>query len=187
MPLPCQDAPLARTQKSIVPPLRSISFKSLMKDRVKQVMDYYKLSQLQFANDLAVAPATISNIYKGKTAPTNNLVQSIHQAFPDVSINWLLFGEGDMLLSQSSEPKNAATATAIAPASEPTLFDATAIPPMPASPRRGEQPDSPTNLQILELLTELKHNSTVEPRVRKIKEIRVFYDHGTYESFGSNK
>lgn len=158
-----------------------------MKDRVKQVMDYYKLSQLQFANDLAVAPATISNIYKGKTAPTNNLVQSIHQAFPDVSINWLLFGEGDMLVSQSSEAKNAAPSTSIAMTAEPNLFDTMGTPPPPTTARRGDQSDSATNLQILELLTELKQHTTAEPCVRKIKEIRVFYDDGTYESFGSNK
>lgn len=158
-----------------------------MKDRVRQIMDHFQMSQMQFANELAVAPATISNIYKGKTAPTNNLVQSIHQAFPSVSINWLLFGEGEMLLPLSPEGSRSPSSVAPSPTDEPSLFD---IPspqqPLPKS-GKNEHSDLATNMQILEVLTELKHACSAEPSVRKIKEIRVFYDDGTYESFGPNR
>ena len=165
-----------------------------MKDRVRKIMEHFHLTQMQFANELAVAPATISNIYKGKTAPTNNLVQAIHQAYPSVSINWLLFGEGDMLLPLSGDgsatmeiPQDDTPLPAFANESEPSLFDMSepAIAKRPTMTPKVQQTSSET--QILEAIAELKTLNCFDKKARKIKEIRVFYDDGTYESFGPNK
>ncbi|EJX02105.1 transcriptional regulator, partial [gut metagenome] len=70
-----------------------------MKDRIRQLIDFTQMSQQDFANAIGVSPASLSSIFTGRTNPTNNHVQAIHRAFPEVNINWLLFGEGDMLLS----------------------------------------------------------------------------------------
>ncbi|RKV82203.1 MAG: XRE family transcriptional regulator, partial [Alloprevotella sp.] len=63
-------------------------------------MDHFGFSQQNFAAKLDVAPATISSIFTGRTNPTNKLVQAIHKAFPTVDTNWLMFGEGEMMLTQ---------------------------------------------------------------------------------------
>jgi len=70
-----------------------------MQERIRQIMDHYGLSQQNFAAQLGVAPATISSIFTGRTNPTNKHVQAIHKAFPEIDTNWLMFGEGEMLLS----------------------------------------------------------------------------------------
>ena len=62
-------------------------------------MDHYGLSQQNFAAQLGVAPATISSIFTGRTNPTNKHVQAIHKAFPEIDTNWLMFGEGEMMIS----------------------------------------------------------------------------------------
>ena len=67
-----------------------------MKDRIYQVMSRAGLSQKEFANRLGLAQASISGIFTGRSNPTNNHVQAIHRAFPEVSVEWLMFGEGDM-------------------------------------------------------------------------------------------
>lgn len=76
----------------------------LMHVRIKKVMDHYGLQQQAFAMKLGVSPATISSIYKGRTKPTNNHVQAIHREFPEINTNWLLFGEGDMILHSVDQP-----------------------------------------------------------------------------------
>ena len=68
-----------------------------MKDRIKIVMDYAKLSQQDFSHKLGVSPASLSSIFTGRTNPTNNHVQAIHRVFPEINVSWLLFGEGEML------------------------------------------------------------------------------------------
>lgn len=164
------------------------------------VMDHFKLTQKQFANELCVAEATISNIYKGRTMPTNNLIQAVHQAYPGVNINWLMFGEGDMLLPLSgsdqapvgveSAVKGDALNTVYGSnsgyglAEEPTLFSA----PAPSSgaapvPNTSNYCSPQVEMQLVEALSQLKNAKAEEKPIKKIKEIRVFFDDGTFEAF----
>lgn len=178
-----------------------------MKDRVRMVMDHFKLTQKQFANELCVAEATISNIYKGRTMPTNNLIQAVHQAYPGVNINWLMFGEGEMLMPLSgTESPSAGTAvpssdevwsgsnnsnSGFGTAEEPSLFSA---PPTTTGTQGAASGGAPTvssggyrsaqvELQLVEALSQLKNAKAEEKPARKIKEIRVFFDDGTFETF----
>lgn len=178
-----------------------------MKDRVKQVQDHYKLSQKLFAAELGVAEATISSVYRGRTAPTNNLIQAVHNAYPAVNINWLMFGEGEMLLplSGSEQSSTAPTSYASVDASkatygsntglgtsdEPSLFSAPIAESGVSSPGAGASAASSVanyrspqvEMQLVEALTQLKNAKTEEKPIRKIKEIRVFFDDGTFETF----
>lgn len=173
-----------------------------MKDRVKQIQDHYKLSQKQFAAELGVAEATISSVYRGRTAPTNNLIQAVHTAYPAVNVNWLMFGEGDMLLPLTSEtavggpvgiPSAGETSSGLASVGQnvgfmddgmPSLFD---VPTSQNTSQRvqntGDFSALPTGLQITELLSKIRNANEVDKPVRKIKEIRVFFDDGTFEAF----
>ncbi|MBQ1634613.1 MAG: helix-turn-helix transcriptional regulator, partial [Bacteroidaceae bacterium] len=63
-----------------------------MKDRIYQLMKQQGLTQQEFANELCIAPATLSGIFNGRTKPTNNIVAAIHERFPELSIPWLMFG-----------------------------------------------------------------------------------------------
>lgn len=73
-----------------------------MKDRIYQLMKYQGMSQKEFAATLCIAEGTLSGIFTGRTRPTNNIVNAIHECFPHISINWLMFGEGEMLLDGAS-------------------------------------------------------------------------------------
>ncbi|MBR1652892.1 MAG: helix-turn-helix transcriptional regulator [Alloprevotella sp.] len=67
-----------------------------MKERIREIMGKTALSQQDFAARLGISPATLSSILNGRTNPTNNIVYAIHNAFPDINISWLMFGEGGM-------------------------------------------------------------------------------------------
>lgn len=173
-----------------------------MKDRIQTIMEQYKMTQQTFAQKLELSPATISSIFTGRTNPTNNHVQAIHRAFPEINTNWLMFGEGDMFLSapgveggneESKIGQNVASPTAdlsssitISPsvAEQPSLFSETvSMTPqhVPAS-SSTKYPSLSPELQavMLSQLASAKKNDKLE---RKIKEIRVFYDDGTFEAF----
>lgn len=174
-----------------------------MKERVKKVQDHYKLTQKQFAVELGVAEATISSIYRGRTAPTNNLIQAVHNAYPAVNINWLMFGEGEMLLPLTAETAVGGSVTneeamgalmngqemsgqnvGFSMSDSPTLFDA---PQAGNTPQKAQKTGSfsglPVELQLAEALSELKKAKDFDKPKRKIKEIRVFFDDGTFETF----
>lgn len=68
-----------------------------MYTRIKQVLDYSGLNQQEFAERIAIAPATLSNLLKGKTAKySTDMVMSIVAAFPEIDMKWLMSGNGDM-------------------------------------------------------------------------------------------
>lgn len=178
-----------------------------MKDRIREVMEYARLSQQEFAARLEISPASLSSIFTGRTNPTNNHVRAIHRAFPEINVNWIMFGEGQMLCSEgensdqrsgaddsiaaSVKPLSVSEADAVAVGISPerTLFNQNFIDnsnPVaseihPSVPVRKDSPVSrysamPANLGI-----------NADKRTRKIKEIRVFFDDGTYESFVPSK
>ena len=77
-----------------------------MEERIKEVMEYLGLSQQEFAQKLGISPASLSNIFNGRSKPTNNHVQAIHRAFPSISTNWLMFGEGVMFGDNGDKSPN---------------------------------------------------------------------------------
>ena len=138
-----------------------------MKDRIYQLMKYQCMSQKEFAATLCVAEGTLSGIFTGRTRPTNNIVNAIHECFPHISINWLMFGEGEMLLD------NASSQTQDAASRQPDLFSQENAP-------SSSVVSTPTSMpQIQEVV------KYIDKPQRKITEIRVFYDDGTFETFSS--
>ena len=63
------------------------------------------MSQKEFAERLKISPASLSNILAGKTSPTNYHVQAVHNAFPDININWLFCGTGEMHTAPAPSPE----------------------------------------------------------------------------------
>ncbi len=66
-----------------------------MVNRIFTFIESVKLTPTEFADKIGVSRASISSIKTGRTQPTLSLVEKIKHHFPDVDINWLIFGEGD--------------------------------------------------------------------------------------------
>lgn len=180
----------------------------MMKDRIKSVMEYARETQQDFAARLQISPASLSSIFTGRTNPTNNHVMAVHRAFPEININWLMFGEGSMLVNginadavlkggspndsnldgaeYSTEYDSVAGGVGENGRGESSLLPATgAGKPFLSSPqlraeegaRRDVYPGSRSAKEISNSMI------NIDKKTRKIKEIRVFFDDGTYETF----
>ncbi|MCF0187846.1 MAG: helix-turn-helix transcriptional regulator [Bacteroidaceae bacterium] len=82
-----------------------------MYNRIKQILDHSGLNQQDFAERISIAPATLSNIVKGRVAKySTDLVMSIVAAFPEIDPMWLMTGKGEMFLpsspSENSDEEN---------------------------------------------------------------------------------
>lgn len=78
--------------------------------RLKKFMDYQQIAISQFADTCGIPRPTISQILNGRNKKiSDELIGKIHSAFPDLSIIWLMFGEGEMDSRSNikiSEPQN---------------------------------------------------------------------------------
>ena len=164
-----------------------------MKDRIRQIMESQHMTQQVFADFIGLAPATLSSIYNERTRPTISVVEAIKKKIPNISTDWLMFGSGDMYVASPASP---APADSLFSADDggvnggqivknPMLdFDQ----PQAPTPQQGSQPpysfnsvkSTPSNIER----TEVK---IIDKPQRKVKEIRVFYDDQTWETFVPEK
>ena len=77
--------------------------------RIKTFMSALNIANSQFADTCRIPRPTISQILNGRNKKiSDELIGKIHDAYPQLSVLWLMFGEGDMFVDanmQISEPK----------------------------------------------------------------------------------
>lgn len=135
-------------------------------------MEDQHMTQQVFADFLQQSPATLSSIFNGRTRPTLNIVDAIKAKIPDISIEWLLYGTGDMYVS-SSPLSDDETQRSTPLVQEPELNFGAAVPPVPPAPASVE-----STREVIKV---------VEKEPRHVIEIRVYYDDQTFETFVPSK
>ena len=149
-----------------------------MKDRISALMKHMGMSQKDFAKEIRISPGTLSSLFSGRNNASLNTLNNIHERFPEVNMDWLMNGNGEMFVSgaQVSSQIEAneggqngtvqqPTGLPIQPGFMDHLTGAQQMPPQTSVfPLEGKIFDKPS---------------------RRISEIRVFYDDGTFETFSA--
>jgi transcriptional regulator with XRE-family HTH domain len=68
-----------------------------MNERINKIMEMKGMNPTRFAAATEINPATLSNIFSGKTNPSTEVIIKILEKYSDINPDWLLFGKGDML------------------------------------------------------------------------------------------
>ena len=184
------------------------------KEKIELIIQDKRLNNTEFCNEVCISPGTLSHIRSGRTEPTLNILRSIAQAFPDINPAWLFYGEGSMYKetdsptpegvndgdtsinnveetgaiddkemplfknlpsSSPSQRPNGATVAHVVPAASSQVADVSrrSVTPQPAT--------SPLNVQEIVAET-LKQQQKPQ---RKVVEVRIFFDDGTFETFSA--
>lgn len=183
-----------------------------MRSRIEEVIKQSGMTQSQFADFIEVKRPTLSHILAGRNNPSMEVVMKIHQKFPKINILWLLDGigsyEGDAV---ADYPQGSLMEDKVADVDddESYIHDEQ---PMMSSPASDETPKSrfyqgelfaenrvfasestgtSKNRKEIPLQTPSKAPYFSDTQMeyakkslqRKIVEIKIFYDDGTYETF----
>lgn len=171
--------------------------------RLKTFINYAEVPVTQFADNCRIPRPTLSQLLNGRNKKVSDeLIGKIHEAYPQLSVLWLMFGEGDMLhganiktsepqqgdLFDFSSPQHADTET-----SAPRLDFGDTFQNSDASEIETERTDAPAissmpidvnkerlSKDVLETRTTLSFNSDQE---KKIVNIIVYYNDNSFESF----
>ncbi|MFV0531247.1 MAG: helix-turn-helix domain-containing protein [Flavobacteriales bacterium] len=65
-------------------------------DRIALLKEHFGLSNTEFSERIKVQPSALSHIFSGRNRPSIDFILKIKHAFPHVSLNWLLLGEGSI-------------------------------------------------------------------------------------------
>ncbi len=156
-----------------------------IKDRIKIIMEKENLTPRVFAENIGIQQSTLSHILNDRNKPSLEVVMKVHQAYSYVNLEWLLYGKGEMVAS--SEDVSIET-----PAGrkdyQRSLFDENAINLSGDSlAQENRKQKALEDLKIIHKDIVKQEVRYVEKPIRKITEIRVFFDDNTYEIFKPEK
>lgn len=67
-----------------------------MNTRLKQFLSAENITQAQFADSINVVRASVSHVLSGRNNPSYEFIRSIMVQYPNLNIEWLMFGKGRM-------------------------------------------------------------------------------------------
>ena len=76
--------------------------KEFVLQRINELISHSKLSKNAFANKISMEQTTVNNQLIGKRGISIDLILNILLAFPEVSSEWLLRGEGSMIKNENN-------------------------------------------------------------------------------------
>lgn len=151
--------------------------------RLKHFIEYKGVSITQFADQCGIPRPTLSQLLSGRNKKLSDvIVKLIHDRFPDLSVLWLMFGEGEMILPTPINPSLASEAEKFMDGLSEIDEDEN----LSGLTYANFASNSSENKQVSSLHL---HNETApqigksEPKPRKVKSITVFYDDNSYETF----
>lgn len=78
--------------------------------RLKQYLEIKQIPVTQFADTCRIPRPTLSQLLNGRNKKVSDeVIGKIHEAYPDISVMWLMFGEGSMTSDTNiefSRPEN---------------------------------------------------------------------------------
>lgn len=174
------------------------------RERIELLMRCYDLSPSQFADKTGIQRASVSHILSGRNKPSLEVMLKIYDAFPAVDMKWLMMGVGEVPTRQAAPELNAPQeslfaeqASALQPTS--SLF---AVPVESVSHTTVVEESKPRRATVQQPQRE-KVVADTRPRrspqggrlaqmaalqsEKKIKEIRIYYSDGTYETLVPEK
>ncbi len=159
--------------------------------RLRKFIDYIGIPVTQFADTCRIPRPTLSQLLNGRNKKVSDeLIGKIHEAYPSLSVLWLMFGEGTMETGANIEISEPQKQALHAPEnSQPTELQAT----LPELDFTSDYTDSFAN-EDEDLASENSSAATTADdaekiisfstdRTRKIVNIIVYYDDNSFESF----
>jgi Helix-turn-helix. len=148
-----------------------------MKDRIEAIMKREHMTPSSFAESIEIQRSTLTHILRGRNNPSLDVVMKIHQRFKYVNLDWLLYGNGNMINQEKTSDDL-----------QRSLFDENEeIKPIPQVDLeyRKEMPlKTAENTYKEPVKEEIRY---IERPPRKITEIRIFFDDNTFEIFKGEK
>lgn len=74
----------------------------ILSERIKKLLDYADMNPTQFSRRVGFSTAqTVRELLKGNTKSVSEAVKfKINQSFPEINLDWLVYGEGNMFISE---------------------------------------------------------------------------------------
>lgn len=167
--------------------------------RLKFLIENLGISSSQFADKCDIARPTLSQLLTGRNKKISNLIiEQIHAAYPDLSILWLLFGEGEMW-SGSMVKKSTVDEAPDEDKAQTECENPCENMEIPSSGRDAQREakengvkscENTTKISNFEQLDTTQKSSEILDKIeilreksRKVVQVTIYYDDSTFQTF----
>ena len=92
--------------------------------RLKQFLELKQIPITQFADNCRIPRPTLSQLLNGRNKKVSDeVIGKIHDAYPTLSILWLMFGEGEMFRGEITDPTEAHSSATESTLQEPEAYE----------------------------------------------------------------
>lgn len=166
-------------------------------ERFTKVIEYSELTPAEFAEEIGVQRSSISHIISGRNKPSLDFITKIKTAFPKFEWDWLITGEGEMLISDKTPEPTIDEKPETVEKKKTSLPDLFSLINdenfgLTESEDKIEKPklrDSNISSQVAEknILSNSqpleKSTQKQDSKKKNVKRIVFFYEDGTFETF----
>ncbi|MGL4520292.1 MAG: helix-turn-helix domain-containing protein [Phocaeicola sp.] len=147
-----------------------------MKERIATVISKEGVTAAQFAEKIGISASSLSHILSGRNNPSLEVVTKIHRSCAYINLNWLLYGDGEMESVGSSSSENKIDSSVNSAGHVALRSNGVSHAGEVAETASEVQAEAPKEI----IREQIKY---IEIPSKKITEIRIFFDNGTYETF----
>lgn len=130
-------------------------------NRLEKIMEFYEVNAAALAEAIDFNRSTISHLLSGRNKPSLEFVMKVLQKFPEVDMDWLVFGKGNFP-STLSQPK---------------------VESEKATPRKQKDIKDETPDLFSSVSGTTEKIGSDESQRKKIERIVIFYSDGTFNMY----
>jgi len=161
------------------------------KERIEFIIKDKGLTNVEFSSITGIAPATISHITSGRSKPTLPVLKGILSGFPDLNPEWVFLGKGSIyknkvddetaVSEQNSSNGSMDLFSSLSTGESPSISE--------ANKHQRSNGIGMRNFNVNDIKDVIRDSMTavMGQQHRKIVEVRIFFDDGTYEAFNTPK
>lgn len=170
--------------------------------RLKLFMDHHELTNSQFADSCGIPRPNLSQLLSGRNKKVSDVViAQIHNTYPELSVLWLLFGEGQMInetkkdnfVEKNSESHNTSKSVpnnldlfSDIPDGTSEINKEENLNPVKVTPSNTQLNVNKTDIALPNAVELIKQIDKLKKNPRKVLQIMVYYDDSTFETFYPN-
>jgi transcriptional regulator with XRE-family HTH domain len=135
-----------------------------MKDQLGKLLNYLGLTATRFADAIGVQRSGISHILSGRNQPSYEFLVKIARQYPEISLEWLILGQGPMLKEQKGSQ------------TEPLL-------PFRENPEDiGNKPGITEKTHAILMEEQALNHAKQVTNVNFVQQVLLIYSNGTFKS-----
>ena len=136
--------------------------------RIQSIIEYYDLSASSFAEKIGVQRSSISHILSGRNKPSLDFTLKVVDAFPQVSLYWLLLNKGSFPEETISPTKEI----------NPEKEKANLFTQLENNPEETIQPNQPDQVNAPPVTYSNYHSEK-----KAISRVIIFFKDGSFEEY----